>query len=139
MQDPADFTALGKHQTTFTKLDVFDRPAHVVEVTLTGEELTALCPITQQPDFYHYEVRYWPGATCIESKTFKLLIASFRDEAAFAETLASDIAQLVHGATGAATDVALSQHVRGGISITAKASINVQPTNDLTRDAEVDQ
>jgi 7-cyano-7-deazaguanine reductase len=135
MPSPAEFSALGKHQTSFTQLDVFDRPVHVVEVTLTGEELTAVCPITHQPDFYHYEVRYWPGPSCIESKTFKLLIASFRNQAAFAETLASDIAQLVHDATSAATEVTLKQQVRGGISITAKASIPVPPTNDLTRDA----
>ncbi len=117
------FTALGKHQTTFTKLDVFDRPEHVVEVVLTGEELTALCPITHQPDFYRYEVRYRPLTSCIESKTFKLLIGSFREQAAFAETLASDIAQVVYEATGADTDVTLTQQVRGGISITARAAI----------------
>jgi 7-cyano-7-deazaguanine reductase len=127
MPDPAQFTALGKPQTTFTQLDVFDRPEHVVEVTLTGEELTAVCPITHQPDFYSYEVRYWPVANCIESKTFKLLIASFRDRAAFAETLASDLAQLVHEATAAAAEVTLQQNVRGGISITAKAAIPVPP------------
>ncbi len=123
MPESADFTALGKHQTTFTKLDVFDRPEHVVEVVLAGEELTALCPITHQPDFYSYEVCYWPVTSCIESKTFKLLVGSFRDQAAFAETLASDIAQLVHEATGADTDILLTQQVRGGVSITAKASI----------------
>ncbi len=94
-----------------------------MEVILTGEELIAFCPITHQPDFYRYEVRYRPVTSCIESKTFKLLIGSFRDQAAFAETLASDIAQLVHEATGAATDVTLTQQVRGGVSITAKASI----------------
>ena len=123
MTIPDAFTALGKHQTTFTKLDVFDRPKHVVEVILTGEELTAFCPITHQPDFYRYEVRYCPVTSCIESKTFKLLIGSFREQAAFAETLASDIAQLVYEATGADTDITLTQQVRGGISITAKASI----------------
>ncbi|MGI8406087.1 MAG: preQ(1) synthase [Thermomicrobiales bacterium] len=123
MPNPGEFSALGKHQTTFTKLDVFARPEHVVEVMLVGEELTALCPITQQPDFYRYEIRYRPVGTCIESKTFKLLIASFRDRAAFAETLASDLAQMIHDATGAATDVTLTQQVRGGVSITAKASI----------------
>jgi 7-cyano-7-deazaguanine reductase len=123
MPDSAGFTALGKHQTTFTKLDVFDRPQHVVEVVLAGDELTAFCPVTHQPDFYRNEVRYRPVTSCIESKTFKLLVGSFRDQAAFAETLASDIAQLVHEATGADTDVTLAQQVRGGISLTAKASI----------------
>ncbi len=130
MPNPDAFTALGKHQTTFTNLDVFDRPEHVVEVILTGEELTAFCPITHQPDFYRYEVRYHPVASCIESKTFKLLIGSFRDRAAFAETLASDIAQLVHEVTGAATDVTLTQQVRGGVAITAKASIPKTPASE---------
>jgi len=117
------FTALGKHQTTFTKLDVFERPEHVVEVVLSGEELTAFCPITQQPDFYSYEVRYRPDRWCIESKTFKLMIGSFRDQAAFAETLASDIAKMVHDATGAETEVILRQQVRGGVALTARAAI----------------
>ncbi len=124
MLAPDSFTALGKHQTIFTKLDIFDRPEHVVEVILTGDELTAFCPVTHQPDFYSYEVRYRPISSCIESKTFKLLIGSFRDQAAFAEALASDLAQRVHEATGADTDVTLTQQVRGGVSITAKASIS---------------
>ncbi|HVL25959.1 MAG TPA: hypothetical protein VM450_17840 [Thermomicrobiales bacterium] len=130
MITPDTFTALGKHQTTFTKLDVFERPANVVEVVLAGEELTAFCPITHQPDFYTYEVRYRPVNWCIESKTFKLLIGSFRDQAAFAETLASDIAQLVHDATGAETEVTLQQQVRGGVSIIAKAAL---PAADASR------
>lgn len=117
------FTALGKNQTRFTQLDVFDRPEHVTEVVLAGDELTAFCPITHQPDFYRYEVRYWPVTTCIESKTFKLLIGSYRDQAAFAETLASELAQQVHEASGAPTEVTLTQQVRGGVSLTAKASI----------------
>jgi 7-cyano-7-deazaguanine reductase len=118
-----EFTALGKPQTTFTQLDVFERPPHVVEVVLAGDELTAFCPITHQPDFYRYEVRYRPVASCIESKTFKLLIGSFRDQAAFAETLASDLARVVRDATGAETEVTLTQQVRGGVSVTARALI----------------
>lgn len=121
--DPSQFTALGKAQTEYTGLDVFPRPEHVEEVILTGEELTAFCPITHQPDFYRYEVRYRPVATCIESKTFKLLIGSYREQQAFAESLASDLAQKVYDATGAETEVTLTQQVRGGISITAKAAI----------------
>lgn len=119
----SNFTALGKDQTEFTQLDVFPSPDHVTEVVLAGEELTAFCPITHQPDFYRYEVRYWPVSSCIESKTFKLLIASYRDQAAFAETLSSELALQVHKATGAPTEVTLIQQVRGGVSLTAKAFI----------------
>lgn len=123
MIESANFTALGKAQTAYAGLDVFQRPEHVVEVSLVGNELTAFCPITHQPDFYSYDVRYWPETCCIESKTFKLMIGSYRDRAAFAETLASDIAQQVHNATGAKTEVTLTQQVRGGVSITAKAFV----------------
>jgi 7-cyano-7-deazaguanine reductase len=122
MIEEPGFTALGKNQTRFTGLDVFSKPENVVEVTLVGDELTAFCPITHQPDFYSYEVRYWPVASCIESKTFKLMIGSYRDQAAFAETLASDIAQQIHDATGARSEVTLTQQVRGGVSIIAKAA-----------------
>ncbi len=123
MAKTTEFSALGKEVTTFTKLDVFPRPEHVTEVILTGNELTAFCPITHQPDFYSYEIRYRPEKVCIEAKTFKLLIGSFRERAAFAETLASDLAQVIHDATGAETEVTLSQQVRGGVSLIAKAAI----------------
>jgi 7-cyano-7-deazaguanine reductase len=123
MVEKTTFTALGKEVSRFSGLDVFPRPVHVTEVILAGEELTAFCPITHQPDFYRYEIRYRPVETCIESKTFKLLIGSFREQAAFAETLASDLAQVVHDATGAETEVTLMQQVRGGVQLTAKAFI----------------
>src|SRR5215207_4080633 len=123
MSASQEFTALGKRQTAYTQLDVFPKPKHVTEVVLAGEELTAHCPITEQPDFYRYEVRYRPTTSCIESKTFKLLIGSFRDQSCFAETLASDLAQIVHDATGAPTEVTLTQQVRGGVQITARAEI----------------
>lgn len=67
MAEPNHFNALGKRQTTFTGLDVFDRPEHVVEVTLTGDQLTAFCPVTRQPDFYRYRVHYRPQKVCIRA------------------------------------------------------------------------
>jgi 7-cyano-7-deazaguanine reductase len=117
------FSALGKPGAEYTGLDVFPKPDHIVEVVLSGNELTAFCPITNQPDFYSYEVRYHPVDRCVESKTFKLLIGSFRHRAAFAEALASEIAIIVHEATGAPVDVTLTQQVRGGVVLTARASI----------------
>lgn len=122
MAEPNHVNALGKHQATFTGLDVFDRPEHVVEVTLTGDELSAFCPVARQPDFYRYEVHYRQHNVCVESKSFKPLIGSFRDQAAFAETLASDLAQLVFDTTDSDTDVTLTQQVRGGIAIPVTAS-----------------
>ena len=46
-------------------------------------EFTCLCPRTGQPDFATISVRYVPDARCIELKSFKLYLWSYRDEGAF--------------------------------------------------------
>lgn len=54
-------------------------------VRFTAPEFTTLCPITSQPDFAHFVVDYCPRAKLLESKSFKLYLMSFRNEAAFHE------------------------------------------------------
>ena len=51
----------------------------------TCPEFTCLCPITGQPDFAHFVIDYAPGRWLLESKSLKLYLASFRNEAAFHE------------------------------------------------------
>ena len=53
-------------------------------VEFTTNELTALCPITGQPDFYELTLNYRPGGSLIESKSLKLYLWSFRDRGIFA-------------------------------------------------------
>src|SRR5215469_1387461 len=52
-------------------------------VRFTAPEFTTLCPITGQADFAHFVIDYCPGASIVESKSLKLFLASFRNEAAF--------------------------------------------------------
>ena len=54
-------------------------------VRFTAPEFTTLCPITGQPDFAHFVIDYAPGRWLLESKSLKLYLASFRNEAAFHE------------------------------------------------------
>lgn len=54
-------------------------------------EFTSLCPITGQPDFGHIVVEYVPDRRCIESKSLKLYLGSFRNEGSFAEALTNRI------------------------------------------------
>src|SRR6202162_6441019 len=54
-------------------------------VRFTAPEFTTLCPITGQPDFAHFVLDYVPGKSLVESKSLKLLLASFRNTAAFHE------------------------------------------------------
>jgi 7-cyano-7-deazaguanine reductase len=51
----------------------------------TAPEFTCLCPITGQPDFAHLVIDYVPGRFLVESKSFKLYLASFRNHGAFHE------------------------------------------------------
>lgn len=50
------------------ELDTFPAPAGLGRVTMTSDELTALCPVTGQPDFYVVTIDYEPGPLCIELK-----------------------------------------------------------------------
>ncbi|MCE7938387.1 preQ(1) synthase [bacterium] len=120
-----DFKALGRPVSGPSRdLETFPAPAHVAEVTFTSDELTSHCPVTHQPDFYTVEIRYRPTELCLESKSLKRYLWSFRDEAMFAETLASVMARDVVGATRAShCRVTLRQHVRGGLRLEAVAEI----------------
>jgi 7-cyano-7-deazaguanine reductase len=91
---------------------------------MTSDELTAVCPITAQPDYYEAHISYRPQARCLESKSLKLYLSRFRNEGAFAEALAVRIKGDVAAALdldGAAVTVTLVQKARGGITITATA------------------
>jgi 7-cyano-7-deazaguanine reductase len=103
-------------------VEVFPAPAHVAEVRLTTEELTSVCPITGQPDISAVEIVYVPGEWCVESKSLKLYLWSFRDRPVFAEALAAEIAgEIFDTAQAKSVEVTLTQRPRGGITISATA------------------
>ena len=58
-------------------------------VEFSTNELTAICPVTGQPDFYELKLTYRPGARLLESKAMKLYLWGFRDRGTFAEDLAA--------------------------------------------------
>lgn len=121
-----EFQALGQRTSAPSKqLETFPKPKGVTSVTFTSNELTSLCPVTEQPDFSTIEIEYQPDRLCIESKSLKLYLWSFRDECAFCEALAATVAQDVLDATQAfGCKVTLTQNVRGGIGIKAVAEVN---------------
>ncbi len=102
-------------------LETFPNPG-VTGVRLTGDELSAICPLTHQPDLYELSIMYRPGATCLETRSLKNYLAGFRNEEHFCEALAVRIRDDVAAALGlgvAEIDVSLTQKARGGITITA--------------------
>jgi len=87
-------------------------------VEFTTNELTALCPITGQPDFYELTLTYRPNGSLIESKSLKLYLWSFRDRGIFAEDLAATLLKdLVSACDPVEMTVDLTQQVRGGLRI----------------------
>lgn len=60
-------------------------------VAITAPEMTSLCPLTGQPDFCVLKVEYQPDQWCVESKSFKLYIGSFRNEGEFHESVVNRI------------------------------------------------
>ena len=83
------------------KLDTFPNPAplHDYEIAFDCPEFTCLCPLTGQPDFARFTIRYCPQDTCVELKSLKLYLWSFRNEGAFHEkvtnTICDDIAKAI--------------------------------------------
>ncbi|MGQ0431843.1 MAG: preQ(1) synthase [Microthrixaceae bacterium] len=104
-------------------LECFAAPEHVSMVRLTSHEVMSICPVTEQPDISTMVLEYRPDQHCIESKSLKLYLWSFRDRPAFCEALAAEIAEeVVRAADPHEVTVTLTQQPRGGIVIEATAT-----------------
>ena len=87
-------------------------------VEFTTNELTAICPVTGQPDFYELKLSYRPQKSLLESKALKLYLWGFRDKGIFAEDLAATLLKdLVGTCDPVEMTVDLTQRVRGGLQI----------------------
>ncbi|HQV56563.1 MAG TPA: preQ(1) synthase [Ilumatobacteraceae bacterium] len=103
-------------------VEVFPAPAHVTTVRFVTDELMSMCPVTKQPDLSSVVIEYTPDQHCIESKSLKLYLWSFRDRAVFAEALAAEIAdEVMVTARPKQVTVTLTQRPRGGIELQAIA------------------
>jgi 7-cyano-7-deazaguanine reductase len=123
--NPFEFEALGKKSSEPSrKLEIFPKPSGVEKVVLDSDEVTSLCPVTGQPDWETVVIEFAPNEYCIESKSLKLYLWSFREEGMFCEALAGQIAQDVFKACRPHwCTVTVSQKSRGGIRITATATV----------------
>lgn len=116
-----EFKALGK-KVTSGELETFPAPKEVAIVEFTTNEVTALCPVTGQPDWYHVSIKYCPGEQCIESKSLKLYLWQFREEGHFCEQLAERVLNdCVKVCQPTWMIVSMTMAPRGGIAITAEA------------------
>jgi len=82
-------------------------------------ELTAVCPVTQLPDFYTMKFEYEPDERLIELKSFKLYLHSFRNEEILHEEITNEIMnRLIHAINPRWARIEMMVNIRGGIATT---------------------
>jgi 7-cyano-7-deazaguanine reductase len=98
------------------------RPGRDYEIVIETPEFTCLCPKTGQPDFATLRISYVPDALCVELKSLKLYLWSFRDEGHFHEDVTNRILDdLLALLAPRRMRVEGDFNVRGGISTTVVA------------------
>jgi 7-cyano-7-deazaguanine reductase len=105
-------------------LDTFPNPAIDRDYTIrmTLPEFSCLCPKTGQPDFATLKLEYVPDERCVELKSLKLYIWSFRDRGTFHEAVTNEICQdLVTATAPRFLRLTAEFNVRGGIYTTVVA------------------
>jgi 7-cyano-7-deazaguanine reductase len=111
-------------QRPTTELETFANPAADRDYTIRMHipEFTCLCPRTGQPDFARLDLEYVPDRLCVELKSLKLYIWSFRDRGAYHEAVTNEIADHLQ-ATLQARFLRLTArfNVRGGIDTSVVA------------------
>ena len=103
------------------KLDTFVNPNierdYTIKITLP--EFTCLCPKTGQPDFAKLFLEYVPNEKCVELKSLKMYIWSYRDEGGFHEAITNKILDdLVHVTNPKYMKLKAFFNVRGGVYTT---------------------
>lgn len=98
-------------------------PGRDYEIRMECPEFTCLCPMTGQPDFAVIRVRYVPDTLCVELKSLKLYLWSYRSEGAFHEAVVNRILDdLVGALRPRRITVEGDFQVRGGIHTVVVAS-----------------
>jgi 7-cyano-7-deazaguanine reductase len=107
------------------RLEVFPNPEPKRDYVVRFDcpEFTAMCPVTGQPDFGKLVVEYVPDQACIESKSLKLHLFSYRSHGAFAETIVNGILDaVVQACRPRRATVTGDFAARGGIAIRVTAN-----------------
>ncbi len=105
-------------------LEIFPNPQTDVDYTIRIRipEFTCLCPKTGQPDFGELRLEYVPDQLCVELKSLKLYIWSFRDQGAFHEAVTNEIlGDLVAATRPRFMRLTAEFNVRGGLYTTVVA------------------
>ena len=122
-------TLLGKSEAPLpgspadARLETFPNPARRdYRIRFETADFTSLCPVTGQMDFAQITIEYVPDALCIESKSLKFYLASYRNERAFNEAVTNRILDdFVRACAPREAVVTAEFSARGGIALTVCA------------------
>ncbi|MEN9359007.1 MAG: hypothetical protein RL095_542 [Verrucomicrobiota bacterium] len=123
-------TLLAKNESGYfsspeeAKLESFANrhPGRDYWITFDCPEFTSLCPVTGQPDFGHITIRYIADQRCIESKSLKMYLFSFRNHNSFHEEVVNRILDDVIATCSPRRAIVIGNfRPRGGIAIHVEA------------------
>jgi 7-cyano-7-deazaguanine reductase len=105
------------------RLETFPSPARRrYHIRFETADFTSLCPVTGQIDFAQITIDYVPDALCVESKSLKFYLASYRNERAFNEAVTNRILDdFVRACSPREAVVTAEFSARGGIALTVRA------------------
>ena len=106
------------------RLETFPNPAphRNYWIHFETDDFTSICPVTGQPDFARIDIDYVPDRLCVESKSLKFYLASYRNERAFNEAVTNRILDDFVKACAPREAIVTAQFsARGGIALTVRA------------------
>jgi 7-cyano-7-deazaguanine reductase len=118
------------------RLETFPNPAprRNYRIHFETDDFTSVCPVTGQPDFARIDIDYVPNRLCVESKSLKFYLASYRNERAFNEAVTNRILDdFVKACSPREAIVTAQFSARGGIALTVRAEY---PDKKVGRDNE---
>jgi len=132
---PKGLTLLGRSETgvpakpSVEILETFPNPTpRPYWIRFESADFTSLCPITGQADFAEITIEYQPAKRCLETKSLKFYLASYRNERAFNEAVANRILDdLVAASQPHRMMVRAEFASRGGICLTINATFPDDP------------
>ena len=126
----AQLTLLGRSDAKLpaspanARLETFPNPEpnRNYRIHFETDDFTSVCPVTGQPDFARVDIDYVPDRLCVESKSLKFYLASYRNERAFNEAVTNRILGDFIKACAPREAVVVAQFsARGGIALTVRA------------------
>jgi 7-cyano-7-deazaguanine reductase len=131
---PPGLTLLGKSESRLpssldnARLETFPNPAkRQYRIRFETADFTSLCPVTGQMDFAQITIEYVPAKLCVESKSLKFYLASYRNERAFNEAVTNRILDdFVKACSPREAVVTAEFSARGGIALTVRAEYPIR-------------